>query len=305
MRHSSLLYFSLFILHSSILLFLISCSDKKRDAIGQTEVLIETSEGDIVVRLYDDTPVHRDNFIRNAEAGIYDGLLFNRIVPEMVIQSGDTALKAQPLSKGNGETAAEDATGQESLPSRGDLEGSSEGSSEGAALPPEIIYPRHFHKQGALAAAREPDSINPGRRSSPPAVVHRHGQEADVGRTVRTDGAALRGQGGRTLRAAAARACRRARAPAHLRPRSAAGPLQPTADRGRELCRQEPAGSFHRPTAPDLRPHRRRAPPRWRIHGLRRGRRRYAYSTAHRPYARRCPRTAPTRSLRQADYSET
>ncbi|MBQ6433535.1 MAG: peptidylprolyl isomerase [Bacteroidaceae bacterium] len=167
MRHSSLLYFSLFILHSSILLFLISCSDKKRDAIGQTEVLIETSEGDIVVRLYDDTPVHRDNFIRNAEAGIYDGLLFNRIVPEMVIQSGDTALKAQPLSKGNGETAAEDATGQESLPSRGDLEGSSEGSSEGAALPPEIIYPRHFHKQGALAAAREPDSINPGRRSSP------------------------------------------------------------------------------------------------------------------------------------------
>lgn len=64
------------------------------------------------------------------------------------------------------------ASGKGSLPSRGDLEGSSEDSSEGSSegattLPPEIIYPRHFHKQGALAAAREPDSINPGRRSSP------------------------------------------------------------------------------------------------------------------------------------------
>ena len=43
--------------------------DSNRDAIGKTEVLIETSEGDIVVRLYDDTPIHRDNFIRNVEGG--------------------------------------------------------------------------------------------------------------------------------------------------------------------------------------------------------------------------------------------
>ena len=68
---------------------LLACSDNKRDAIGKTEVVIETSEGKIVVRLYDDTPLHRDNFIRNVEAGIYDGLLFNRIVPEMVIQAGE------------------------------------------------------------------------------------------------------------------------------------------------------------------------------------------------------------------------
>ena len=138
---------------SSLFFLLVSCSDKKRNAIGQTEVLIETSEGNIVVRLYDDTPRHRDNFIRNAEAGIYDGLPFNRIVPEMVIQSGN--VKADPES---GEARAASTSGKESLPSRGDLEGS---------LPPEIIYPRHFHKQGALAAAREPDSINPGRLSSP------------------------------------------------------------------------------------------------------------------------------------------
>ncbi len=165
---SNLPFFAFFVLSA----LLLGCAgDSKRDAIGKTEVLIETSEGDIVVRLYDDTPIHRDNFIRNVEAGIYDGLLFNRIVPEMVIQAGDTALKAQPL---RGETGAVSnssrvmASGQDSLSSRGDLEGASAGpESSGSLLPPEIIYPRHFHKQGALAAAREPDSINPGRLSSP------------------------------------------------------------------------------------------------------------------------------------------
>jgi len=108
-------------------LLLLACSDHKRDAIGKTEVLIETTEGDIVVRLYDDTPLHRDNFIRNVEAHAYDDIPFHRIVPEMVIQAG-------------GNTKA--------------------------TLPAEIVYPRHFHKQGALAAAREPDSINPARASN-------------------------------------------------------------------------------------------------------------------------------------------
>ena len=148
------------------LAFLFSCSDKKRDSIGKTEVVIETSEGDIVVRLYDDTPIHRDNFIRNVEAGVYDGLLFNRIVPDMVIQTGDTALKAQPrqahsqpVSSVQVEADAASSSGQETL--------SKTETSVVEGLSPEIIYPRHFHKQGALAAAREPDSINPGKLSSP------------------------------------------------------------------------------------------------------------------------------------------
>ncbi len=122
---------------------LTACHDRKRDAIGQTEVLIETSEGDITVRLYDDTPQHRDNFIRNVQAGIYDGILFNRIVPDMVIQAGDTSLKVV-TNKGAQRVAKKDT----------------------ATIPAEIVYPRHFHKQGALAAAREPDSINPHRASS-------------------------------------------------------------------------------------------------------------------------------------------
>lgn len=164
---SNLPFFAFFVLSA----LLLGCAgDSKRDAIGKTEVLIETSEGDIVVRLYDDTPIHRDNFIHNVEAGLYDGLLFNRIVPEMVIQAGDTALKAQPLRGETGAVSSSSrvmASGQDSLSSRGNLEGSSAGpESSGSLLPPEIIYPRHFHKQGALAAAREPDSINPGRLSS-------------------------------------------------------------------------------------------------------------------------------------------
>ena len=114
-----------------IMAVMTSCSGKGKGAEG-TEVLIETSEGDIVVRLYDDTPQHRDNFIRNVEAHAYDNRPFNRIVPDMVIQAG----------------ADEELAG------------------ETKTLPAEIHYPHYFHRQGVLAAAREPDSINPERCSS-------------------------------------------------------------------------------------------------------------------------------------------
>lgn len=130
------------------LLLLTACHDNRRDAIGQTEVLIETTEGDIVVRLYDDTPLHRDNFIHNVQAGAYDNILFNRIVPEMVIQAGDTTMKMK-----NGKSELDGEAGMKR-------------AKEQAGIPAEIVYPRHFHKQGALAAAREPDSINPRRESS-------------------------------------------------------------------------------------------------------------------------------------------
>ena len=129
----------------SCLLLLAACGDNKRDAIGKTEVLIETTEGDIVLRLYDDTPLHRDNFIRNVEAHLYDDIPFHRIVPDMVIQAGDPSLRGKSAKGDRQEESTTEAA---------------------ATIPSEIVYPRHFHKQGALAAAREPDSINPGRRSS-------------------------------------------------------------------------------------------------------------------------------------------
>ena len=137
-----------------LLCMLVGCGESKRDAIGTTEVRIETTEGDIVVRLYDDTPLHRDNFIANVRAGRYDGILFNRIVPEMVIQAGDTSLLLGEVTSRSG-TAA------------GGAGAAVASSSVVDGVPAEIVYPRHFHKQGALAAAREADSINPSRLSSP------------------------------------------------------------------------------------------------------------------------------------------
>ena len=147
---------------SLVAIFLLcACGSDKRDAIGQTEVLIETTEGDIVVRLYDDTPLHRDNFIHNVQAGAYDGILFNRIVSEMVIQAGDTTLKMKNEGVKNegmrNEIGTEETTGKRET----------EGTEKQAGVPAEIVYPRHFHKQGALAAAREPDSINAQKQSSP------------------------------------------------------------------------------------------------------------------------------------------
>ncbi len=105
-------------------------------------VLIHTTMGDITVKLYGDTPLHRDNFLRLAREGYYDGVLFHRVIKNFMIQTGD------PDSK----TAAPGAM----LGSGG----------PGYKIDAEIVYPRHFHKRGALAAARTGDNVNPERRSS-------------------------------------------------------------------------------------------------------------------------------------------
>ncbi len=121
------------------LLLLVSCGDKQDT---ETEVLIETSMGDIKVRLFNDTPLHRDNFIRLAEEGVYDDMMWHRIIPELMIQTGDPKLKPQgkPITA---DTAKLDYT-----------------------VPQEIRFPRYIHRPGMLAAAREPDSINAKKASS-------------------------------------------------------------------------------------------------------------------------------------------
>lgn len=108
----------------------------------ETEILIETSMGDIKVKLYNDTPKHRDNFIKLAKSGAYDNILFHRIVRNFMIQTGDPAIKPQ------GTTVSVDTN---------DFR---------YTIPAEIRYPRHFHKKGALAAARMGDSVNPEKASS-------------------------------------------------------------------------------------------------------------------------------------------
>ncbi len=128
------------ILAISILCVTFSLQGKKKEK--RSVVRIETSEGVIRVALSDDTPIHRDNFLRLASEGFYDGTLFHRCIQDFMIQGGD------PDSKG----AAE-----------GVLLGEGE---NGYTLPPEIRLPYLYHVRGALAAARDPDDVNPEKRSS-------------------------------------------------------------------------------------------------------------------------------------------
>ena len=106
------------------------------------KVLIKTSEGDIKVRLYDETPQHRDNFLKLAKEGYFDGTLFHRVIKDFMIQGGDPDSKGAPKGKMLG-TGGPDYT-----------------------IPAEFVYPQLFHKRGALSAARLGDEVNPERESS-------------------------------------------------------------------------------------------------------------------------------------------
>ena len=105
-------------------------------------VELKTSMGDIVVELYNDTPLHRDNFLKLVKDGFYDGVLFHRVIDSFMIQTGDPNSKDAPAGKQLGD---------------GD---------PGYTIEAEIDYPKHYNKYGALAAARTGDAVNPERRSS-------------------------------------------------------------------------------------------------------------------------------------------
>ena len=132
-----------------ILLTVLACcvtackSEKKaRNMSEETRLKIETTAGDIVVKLYNETPKHRDNFIKLAENGTYEGTLFHRVIKDFMIQAGD------PESK-------KAAKGQ--MLGSGDV---------GYTVPAEFVYPKYFHKKGALSAARQGDNVNPEKASS-------------------------------------------------------------------------------------------------------------------------------------------
>lgn len=109
---------------------------------NETKVVMDTTLGTITIRLYNDTPKHRDNFIRLAKAGQYEGLLFHRVIKDFMVQGGDVTSKDAPMSKSLG---------------AGDL---------GYTVPAEFAYPKRFHKKGALCAARTGDEVNPEKASS-------------------------------------------------------------------------------------------------------------------------------------------
>ncbi|GAB1450547.1 peptidylprolyl isomerase [Draconibacterium sp.] len=120
--------------------FWVSCGGKAKKS-SETIVSIKTDFGEIKVKLYDDTPKHKENFIKLVNEGFYNDLLFHRVMNNFMIQGGD------PNSK-NAEPNAMLGSG-----------------GPGYTVPAEIL-PNHFHKKGALAAARLGGPNNPGKESS-------------------------------------------------------------------------------------------------------------------------------------------
>ncbi len=143
----------------SILLFLamISCAGNRSAAVGSNDtkkVLIKTEYGNMVVELYDETPLHRDNFIKLVEDGFYNDLLFHRVINEFMIQGGDPESKNASATKRLG------------------------GGGPGYTVDAEILE-GFYHKKGALAAARQGDNVNPERKSSGSQFYIVHGKVYD------------------------------------------------------------------------------------------------------------------------------
>ena len=115
---------------------------KAQTAASETKVLIKTTVGDITIKLYNETPQHRDNFIKLVNEHFYDSILFHRVIKDFMVQAGD------PESKDAGKGVQLGAGGP------------------GYTIPAEFVYPKYFHKRGALSAARQADQVNPERNSS-------------------------------------------------------------------------------------------------------------------------------------------
>ena len=120
------------------------CADNKTKTVENQQTLVEikTTMGDITVALYNATPRHRDNFLKLVNEHYYDSVLFHRVIKDFMVQTGDGSSRH--------------ATPDQMLGS-GDLD---------YTVPAEFVYPKYFHKRGALAAARTGDQVNPERASS-------------------------------------------------------------------------------------------------------------------------------------------
>ncbi len=113
-----------------------SCSNDK------STFIIKTEFGDMRIKLYDETPLHRDNFKKLVKEGYYNGTLFHRVIKDFMIQGGDPdSRSAKP-----GERLGEGGPGYK--------------------IDAEFRYPKFFHKKGVIAAAREGDAVNPEKKSA-------------------------------------------------------------------------------------------------------------------------------------------
>lgn len=126
----------------TLLLFIFITMSNINSQEKDTLVVVETTFGNIKLKLYNDTPLHKANFLKLINDSAYKDLLFHRVIKDFMIQGGDPQ-------------------------SRVAAEGSSLGGGDlDYTIPAEIRIPTHFHKKGALAAARTGDDVNPNRESS-------------------------------------------------------------------------------------------------------------------------------------------
>jgi len=110
-----------------------------------SQLILSTNFGDITITLYNDTPLHRDNFLKLINQGFYDGLLFHRVINNFMIQGGDTDSKYTSVRLEKRDNDDEEMN---------------------YTIPAEFVYPKYYHKKGVLAAARTGDNVNPNRESS-------------------------------------------------------------------------------------------------------------------------------------------
>lgn len=116
-------------------------ANQAKERESGVRVEMRTTMGNITLLLYNDTPRHRDNFIKLVNENVYEGLLFHRVIDRFMIQAGDP--KSKDAKHG---TMLGDGT-------------------LGYTVPAEFL-PNHFHKRGALCAARQGDQVNPRKESS-------------------------------------------------------------------------------------------------------------------------------------------
>jgi peptidyl-prolyl cis-trans isomerase B (cyclophilin B) len=120
---------------------MLACGEKALDPTKPVYVTVCTTMGDVTVILYDDTPLHRDNFIRLCRSNEYEGMIFHRVIKEFVVQGGDPESKAR-------------------------VPGILYGDGYGGYTVPAEILPHYFNKRGALIDAKEIDADNPERASA-------------------------------------------------------------------------------------------------------------------------------------------
>lgn len=124
-----------------LILFVVSCAIFKPKGAVEQKILVQTNQGDFVVKLYNETPKHKENFLKLVDSTYYDSLLFHRVIDKFMVQGGDPESKnaEKNVRLGNG--------------------------GPGYTIEAEIVD-GIYHKRGALAAARQANDVNPEKRSS-------------------------------------------------------------------------------------------------------------------------------------------